>query len=91
MTARIGHQALVRCGSEGGFDSRARGIGEAHADELCACFAPFVEDWDSPEMAIDDDYDAAKARVKTRCCDPRAVLRLWYTYRQTAAGSCCLS
>ena len=47
-------------------DLRARGIDEAHAAELRARLATFTEDWDSPEMAVYDDYDAAKARLQTR-------------------------
>jgi hypothetical protein len=47
-------------------DLQARGIDEAEAAELRACLATFAEDWDSPEMAIYDDYDAAKARLQTR-------------------------
>ena len=44
-------------------DLRARGIDEAHAAELRARLATFVEDWDSPEMDVYNDYDAAKARA----------------------------
>jgi hypothetical protein len=40
-------------------DLRARGIGEAHAADLRARLATFAEDWESPEMDIYDDYDAA--------------------------------
>ena len=47
-------------------DLRARGIDAAQAAELRARLATFTEDWDSPEMAIYDDYDAAKARLQTR-------------------------
>ena len=47
-------------------DLRARGIDEAHAAELRARLATFAEDWDSPEMAVYDDYDAAKSRLQTR-------------------------
>jgi hypothetical protein len=47
-------------------DLRARGIDAAQAAELRARLATFAEDWDSPEMAIYDDYDAAKARLQTR-------------------------
>jgi hypothetical protein len=47
-------------------DLRARGIDEAHAAELRARLAMFAEDWDSPEMAVYDDYDTAKARLQTR-------------------------
>lgn len=42
---------------------RARGIDEAQAAELRARLATFAEDWESPEMDIYDDYDAAKARL----------------------------
>jgi hypothetical protein len=45
---------------------RARGIDEVHAAEMRARLATFAEDWDSPEMAVYDDYDAAKARLQTR-------------------------
>jgi len=45
---------------------RERGIDEAHTAELRARLAAFVEDWDSPEMDIYDDYDAAKAALQTR-------------------------
>ena len=47
----------------GHVDLRARGIDEAHAAELRARLATFAEDWDSPEMDLYDDYDAAKARL----------------------------
>ena len=47
-------------------DLRARGLDEAQAAELRARLATFAEDWDSPEMAIYDDYDAAKASPQTR-------------------------
>ena len=47
-------------------DLRARGINEAHAAELRARLATFAQDWDNPEMAIYDDYDATKARLHKR-------------------------
>lgn len=46
-----------------GIDLRARGIDEAHATELRARLATFTEDWDSPEMAMYDDYDVTKTRL----------------------------
>lgn len=42
-------------------DLRTRGIDKAHAAELRARLATFVEDWDSPEMDVYNDYDATKA------------------------------
>lgn len=43
-------------------DLHERGINEAQAAELRAQLQTFAEDWDSPEMAIYDNYDAAKAK-----------------------------
>jgi len=40
-------------------DLRARGIDEGQAAELRARLGTFTEDWESPEMSIYDDYDAA--------------------------------
>ena len=45
-------------------DLRARGIDEAQAAELRARLAVFAEDWESPDMDIYDEYDAAKARLQ---------------------------
>lgn len=44
-------------------DLRARGIYEAQAADLRARLATFAEDWDSPEMDIYDNYDAAKSSL----------------------------
>ncbi len=49
-------------------DLREHGIDAQQAAELRGTFAAFVEDWDSPEMSIYDDYDAVKAALKTRRC-----------------------
>jgi predicted DNA-binding antitoxin AbrB/MazE fold protein len=40
-----------------------RGIGEEEAAELRARLESFAEDWESEEMRIYDDYDAAKSRL----------------------------
>ncbi len=39
-------------------DLSQRGIAEEAAAELRGRLATFAQDWDSPEMAIYDDYDA---------------------------------
>jgi hypothetical protein len=52
---------------------QARGIDEAQAAELRARLATFIKAWDSSEMAVYDDYDAVKARLQTRRCDPRVL------------------
>ena len=44
-------------------DMQTRGIGPEQAGELRDRLKVFTEDWDSPEMDIYDDYDAAKARL----------------------------
>jgi hypothetical protein len=44
-------------------DLQARGIDEAQAAELRAQLGTFAEEWDSPDMAIYDHYDAAKAKL----------------------------
>jgi hypothetical protein len=44
-------------------DLRQRGIDEAQAAALRAQLATFAEDWDSPEMDVYNDYNAAKAEL----------------------------
>lgn len=41
-------------------DLRALNIDAAQAAEARARFATFAEEWDSPEMSVYDDYDAAR-------------------------------
>lgn len=47
-------------------DLRARGIDEAQAADLRARLATFADDWNSPEIDIYDNYDAAKANLQAR-------------------------
>jgi hypothetical protein len=44
-------------------DLRTRGVNKEQAAELRARLATFADDWDSPEMSIYDNYDAAKAKL----------------------------
>ena len=44
-----------------GIDLRALGIDRAEAARMRASLAAFAEEWDSPEMDVYDDYDAAKS------------------------------
>jgi hypothetical protein len=44
-------------------DLRERGISERQAAYLRSRLATFAEDWESPEMSLYDDYDAAKANL----------------------------
>ncbi len=48
---------------QGQIDLRQRGIDAAQAANVRAQLAAFVDEWDSPEMTIYDDYDAAKPSV----------------------------
>jgi hypothetical protein len=57
---------IVTFVEKGDLDLRTRGISEAEAAELRERLAAFAEDWDSPEMEIYDNYDAAKANLSTR-------------------------
>ena len=51
-------RVLVTILGAGAIDLRERGIDEAQATDLRRRLATFGEDWDSPGMAIYDDYDA---------------------------------
>ena len=44
-------------------DLASQGIDKAQAEILRTSLATFAEDWNSPEMSIYDDYDAAKAKL----------------------------
>ncbi|MCX5822787.1 MAG: hypothetical protein NTY86_04590 [Deltaproteobacteria bacterium] len=44
-------------------DLQARGIGVTQAADLRVRLATFAEDWNTPEMDIYDNYDAAKANL----------------------------
>ena len=48
---------------EPSYDLRERGIDETQAADLRARLNLFAEDWESPEMDIYDNYDAAKANL----------------------------
>ena len=56
-------RVIVTFLQSGAIDLRARGIDEAQAAELRAHLAAFAEDWNSPEMDVYDDYDAARAKL----------------------------
>ena len=47
----------------GFIDLEARGISMAQALDLRKRLATFGEEWQSPEMAIYDDYDSAKSHL----------------------------
>jgi len=43
-------------------DLRTRGISKSSAKDLRAQLKTFAEEWESPEMKVYDNYDAAKAK-----------------------------
>jgi hypothetical protein len=56
-----GRRVIVTFVEPRGVALRERGIDEARAAKLRDSLAAFAEDWESPEMGIYDDYDAARA------------------------------
>ena len=55
-----GARVLVTFIRPNSIDLSSQGIDQAQAAILRASLAPFAETWNSPEMSIYDDYDAAK-------------------------------
>ena len=49
--------------NSGPVDLRALGIDEEQAAKLRARLGAFAGDWNSPEMDVYDDYDAAKSKL----------------------------
>ncbi len=47
-------------------DLESQGIDRAQAHILRSSLVTFSDDWDSPEMSIYDNYDAAKDSVQAR-------------------------
>lgn len=47
----------------GKIDLFVRGIDEAQAADLRTRLTTFAEEWDSPEMDVYDNYDAAKTNL----------------------------
>jgi hypothetical protein len=57
--------AIVTFLESGSIDLRNRGIDESQAAELRTRLEPFAREWDSAEMDIYNDYDSAKAQLRT--------------------------
>jgi excisionase family DNA binding protein len=51
---------------EQSIDLASQGINQSEAEVLRASLMTFADDWNSPEMSIYDNYDAAKASLETR-------------------------
>ena len=61
MQDRKQYHALVTILDENEVDLRSHRIDKKQAAELLTRMAPFAEDWNSPEMDLYDNYDAAKS------------------------------
>ena len=53
----------VNSEDSGGAEQRLRSLNPAQLTVLRARLASFAEEWESPEMDMYDDYDAAKANL----------------------------
>lgn len=57
-------RVIVTFLENGAMDMRQRGIDEEQAASLRQRLSTFIEDWESPEMAIYDDYDESKIQKR---------------------------
>lgn len=61
-----GARVIVTFVGADAIDLASQGIDKEQAEILRENLATFAEDWDSPEMSIYNDYDAAKANRQTK-------------------------
>jgi len=61
-----GARVLVTFLSPGVIDLASRGFDPAAAADLRARLATFADEWDSPEMADYDDYEANRSKLEAR-------------------------
>lgn len=59
LLPRFGVSMMSEDEESNDIDLREKGIGREEAKTLRARLLPFAEDWEDPEMAIYDHYDAA--------------------------------
>ena len=57
-------RVIVTFLENGAMDMRQRGIDEEQAASLRQRLSTFIEDWESPEMAIYDGYDESKIQKR---------------------------
>ena len=57
-------KVIVTFLEQGVIDLRQRGIDAEQAIDLRHRLGTFIEDWESPEMAIYDDYDESKIQKR---------------------------
>ena len=61
-----GARVLVTFLSPGEIDLASRGTDAQAAAELRSRLATFADEWDSPEMADYDDYEASRRKLEAR-------------------------
>lgn len=61
-----GTRAVVIFLPPGAIGIQEHGIDKLQAAELRNRFSTFVEDWESPEMSVYDNYDEEKAKLQTQ-------------------------
>jgi len=61
--AMDGTRVIVTFVGTNTIDLASQGIDKTQAEILRTNLATFSEDWNSPEMSIYDNYDAAKAKL----------------------------
>ena len=61
-----GTRAVVVFLPPGAIGIGEHGIDTLQAAKLRARFSTFVEDWESPEMSVYDNYDEEKAKLKKK-------------------------
>lgn len=61
-----GVRVLVTFLSGGAIDLSGRGIDPEAAADLRGRLATFADEWDSPEMADYDDYEASRRKLEAR-------------------------
>jgi len=59
-------RVLVTFLSPGEVDLAERGIDQRQAEQLRGRLATFAGDWESPEMAVYDDYETNRRKLEAR-------------------------
>lgn len=77
---REGTRVIVTFIKSNEIDLASQGIDQAQAEILRAHLATFANDWDSPEMSIYDNYDAAKTNSWARRYCSSALSKLQSDY-----------
>jgi hypothetical protein len=58
-----GTRVIITFVKSSDIDLKSQGIDSEQAEALRASLSTFADDWDSPEMSVYDNYDAAKDNI----------------------------